>query len=649
MLSRLTGLLRIMMLTYALGVQQSIADAYNLANMVPFMVFEFVAGGFLSAIFIPLIVREQERSGKTSAEAWRIANLLLGCVGAVLAIISLLVFLLSPWILNLLTVMGKHAAGTDRHEMATFFLRFFAPQMFFHGVNSVFMAILNSHNVFAVTGAAPIMNNLVVIGALYLFHMNVIGISGLALGTTLGVAAMALIQIPWLLKLGMPLRPRFNYRDPVFQSAVVLGIPVIVVAVANLMGTGVRTNLLSQVLGGQSAYTICFNLIMMPYGIFAVSIATVMYPALSRSAAGGERARYTSLFSQGLRWTSFVMIPVAVGVSVLALPIVEVLFRHRNGRFQYSDAVLVSDFLRAYAPSIFPYALVMYATRGYYSLKDTRTPAAINVGGVVLNVLLSWTFFNLLGLPGIGLAAGISYFATTTASLIGLSGKMNGIEARRVLTSWIKMAVSAVVMGFAVWSLESATRPVADVVFSGTRLPEMGSRISPNGARILIDNERSWRQLGVALKLTSGTLPSFDFRKERLFLFTGPVDRTTATLRLESAAIGTTNCAELKFALIVARGAAAGTEAKSTVTSPTFAIIRIRHPVDAVNPTTILEDSSGHGLIRLWEKSREILRLVSLILAGAAVFLFTAWLLRVDELKAVVHQVLGRLGRTLPK
>jgi putative peptidoglycan lipid II flippase len=413
LLSRLTGLIRVSAFAAVLGSGR-FDDAYQLANTLPNILYEFVMGGLLSALMIPLLVQEQERHGKDSAEAWRVANLLLGYVGTILAAVSAVAILFAPQLVTLLTGLGKGTHAQESRELAVYFFRFFAPQMFFYGLNAVFMAILNSHGIFAITAGAPIFNNLVVIATLILYRFGAIGLTGLAVGTTAGIAAMALVQVPWLLKVRMPIRPRVSLSDPLLRSVVSLGLPMLAVALANLIATAARANLLYTVGSGYTTYTFCFQLIMMPHGIIAVSIATVLYPRLAQAAANTNAGEFQNTLSLGTRWTVLVLLPVSIVLAVLSEPIVRVLFE--RGQFSYSNTRLTAEFLSVYALSILPYALVLLATRGFYAWQDTLTPMWINISGVVLSLAAMFALYRQVSILSVPWAAVITYATTMSVS-----------------------------------------------------------------------------------------------------------------------------------------------------------------------------------------------------------------------------------------
>src|SRR5690606_6524252 len=137
-------MVRIMVFAFAIGGRTVLADSYQLAYLIPSTIYEFIVGGLLSAVFIPLLVSEQEKSGKDSPETWKVANLLMGAVGVLLTIAGLVGLAAAPWIIQGLTAMGEGAAAEEKQRLATLMFRWFTPQIVLLGVNAVCMAILNS-------------------------------------------------------------------------------------------------------------------------------------------------------------------------------------------------------------------------------------------------------------------------------------------------------------------------------------------------------------------------------------------------------------------------------------------------------------------------------------------------------------------------
>ncbi len=648
LLSRISGLLRVMAFAAILGSGRGAAgrlnDAYQLANTIPNIIYEFIMGGILSAIFIPVLVRAQEKSGRTSPEAWRVANLLLGSVGLILAAASMVGVLLAPQITWLMTNFSHDPSAAQSKELATYFFRFFAPQMFFYGLNAVFMAILNSHQVFAITAAAPIINNAVVLVTLGLYHAGIIDLTGLGIGTTAGVAAMALVQIPSLIKIGMPLRPQFKFRDPVFLGITALGAPVVVVAIANLIGTAIRANLLYTVPGGFTSYTFSFILIMMPYGVFAVSVATVLYPALSRSAAEMNLSAFRSTMSLGLRWTTLVMLPVALGLAILAEPTARVFFE--RGQFTYADTRFTSSFLRIYALSIFPYALVIFVTRVFYSFSDTKTPAWINVAGVAINIGLNFLLLRWMSVPGIALASVITYSLTTAVSLVIIRRRYHGLGGVPFASAITRMLVAGGVMGVVVAGGLVLTRPASVVVSSGQRADIFTPDSARMGSTLIINDEASLRSYFKTWDVADSEIPSIDFDIESFVAILGPSSETTVTLRLDQ--FTTNDDGSASATVVVYRPTQAQPPTPRVIhipQHPPFIHLVSRQHVNTVDlALRITEIPPPRGWAKLL-RAPEALRLLMLIILGTITYLGVAFLLRLDEARQFQQYVLKRLRR----
>lgn len=639
--SRLTGLLRIIVFTFAIGGRDILADAFQLANLVPNIIYEYIAGGMMSAIFIPLLVRAQEKDGKTGEEAWRVANLLLGAVSVILLTVTLVAMLCSPVLINTLTMMSSGTDAAAARPLATTLFYFFAPQILCLGLNAVFMAILNANSVFAVTAAAPIINNIVCIITLLAYRYGLVGVTGLAVGTTLGVFSMVLVQLPWLLKLGMKVRPKFNLKDPIFKSVTKLGIPVLGESVANLFGWIFRSNLLFTVVGAFAIYTICFQIVMMPYGIFACSIATVLFPALARHMDAGRIKEFVADMSLGIRWTTFIMLPVGLGVCVLALPLTRALFEHRGGRFEYADSLFMAKYLNLYALSIVPYALVVFGTRIFYSMKDTKTPAVINISGVFTNAALSYFLLKKMGTPGIGLAASITYTLTMLTSYTIIRRRIGSLDGKKIIFSIAKMAGASILMVIAVTSLERYTQPQFVVIENGTRLKMNLPQSALSGNIVSIPNEESWRKIWEGMGKKINLLPEIDFEKNSLALVIAPIAETTTTMRIRDF---DPKSNLVRMTIAKSNGTSNTLENAEGDYRPAYTLLKTKFPTQNTKVDfTIVEAGKSHsaGFFH-----GEIFRLIVLIATGGIVYFVSALLLQTEELSFFWNSIKKKIRRS---
>jgi putative peptidoglycan lipid II flippase len=443
-LSRVTGMIKLALLGAALALGR-IADAYSVANILPNMIYEFIMGGIITAVFIPLFV---EYVGKDEGEhqAWERANVILGFALFVLAIVTILAAVAAPWAIKLQTLL---IVDEENRRLAVYFFRIFAMQMVFYGVSAIFSGILNTFRHFALPAFAPIMNNVTVIATVILYLvLPGFGYTGLAVGTTLGVAMMAAVQAPLLIKLGMPLRPRLNLRHPIIATVVQLALPVIGYIAINQIGLIVRTNLAYQFPGGFAAMQWGFSFFQLPYGIFAVALATVLYPTLSRYAVDKDWAAYRDTFSTGMRWTSLIMLPVSLGYALISYPAIRIIMEH--GKFTQANTELLASILFYYSLGLFSYSLYMFTTRVFYSLRDTRTPMLINAIGVGINIVGNIILVQYMGVQGLALCTGITYTAMLVLSLRILRERLERLDGKRIFNSLLKMMGATA--GMAAWT-----------------------------------------------------------------------------------------------------------------------------------------------------------------------------------------------------
>jgi putative peptidoglycan lipid II flippase len=438
-LSRLTGFGRIAALAFALGFTRT-ADAYNLANVMPNMIYELIMGGILTAVFVPVIV--EHLTQKDPEAAWETVSVLTNAALVVLLGTVVLCYVSAPLLVNLQTwLVAPHL-----RSLVTLFLLFFIPQILLYGLGGIFTGILNARGHFGIPSFAPILNNVLVIGSALLYHfLPGFGVAGLAVGTTLGVALMTAVQIPWLTRLGWRYRWVVDFRHPAVIKILRLAGPLIVYVAFNQVNLTVQNNLAYQFAGGVSALQYGFAFFQLPYGIFAVSISTVLLPALSEQASLRKWDGFLSLISLGLRYSAFIIIPAAAWYVALSTPIVRLLLEH--GRFLPADTTLLGRVLLCYALGLFPFTVYLFLNKTYYSIQDTKTPMILNAIGNAANIILNVFVVRALGVLGLALAFSCAYAVIAAISMVHLKGRFPGFAVREIGASVVKFALVSVGSG----------------------------------------------------------------------------------------------------------------------------------------------------------------------------------------------------------
>ena len=457
-LSRLTGLLRVGALTFALGAT-ALSDSYNLANTTPNIIYELLLGGILSATLVPIFVEHLDQGDDDATST------VITVAVVALLVLTAVSFLAAPLIIDVYTLRLSPAQAEAQADVAVPLLRLFVPQILFYGLTTLGTALLNARRSFFAPAYAPILNNVVVIGVLLGFA-SIAGSSPtldqvqddpallwlLGAGTTAGIVAMTVALWPAIRRAGIRLRFRFDLRHPSVRTVARLSGWTVGYAVANQIALFIVLALATgEGEGAVSAYTYAFIFFQLPHGLLAVSLMTTFLPDLSGFAARGDLAGYRDRFGLGLRLLVLVIAPAAVGYVVLARPLVSALLE--RGAFGAGDAELTSDVLAAMALGLLGFSVYLFALRGFYALKDTRTPFLLNVMENGVNIVLAFVLVGSLGVQGLALAYAAAYSVAGIAALAALRRRVAGLDGRRVVASVARVAVAAAVMGAAVWAV----------------------------------------------------------------------------------------------------------------------------------------------------------------------------------------------------
>ncbi|MFN2544381.1 MAG: murein biosynthesis integral membrane protein MurJ [Actinomycetota bacterium] len=470
-LSRVTGFLRLSAMAAALGVGTVYwrTDAYNVANNTPNIIYELVLGGILTSVFVPVFVEWTAKHGRD--EAWQVARSVLTIATVVLGAIMVVAIVAAPWIVRLYTLNAHGPDAVRERELATFFLRWFMPQIVFYGLGAVVTGLLNAHRRFAVPMFAPILNNLIVIATMILFavlrHAPHHGVTTaqryvLAIGTTLGVVAMTVGLWPSLRRIGFRFRWRLDWTSPAVRRIARLAAWVFLYVAVNQVGLLVVI-VLAAGHTEYTAYISAFTFFQLPHAIFAVSIMTALLPSLSAQWAANDTAAFRGLLARGLRSTAFIVIPAALGYIVLAQPIVRLLLQH--GATGAGGADLVAEVLVFFSLGLFSFSVFQLLLRAFYAMQDTKTPALINVGAVALNTAANLAYFHFLGVRGLALGHATAYTFAAVISIVLLRRRLGKLEGRMILRGLAQVGVAA---GATAGAAFLVSRLMQDVVSTAT-------------------------------------------------------------------------------------------------------------------------------------------------------------------------------------
>ncbi|WP_242654166.1 murein biosynthesis integral membrane protein MurJ [Klenkia soli] len=393
LVSRITGFLRTVALTAALGVGL-VGNAYDVTNTLPNIVYELLLGGVLTSVVVPLLVHAQERDRDGGVGyAQRLTTLAM--VG--LTVLTVVAVLAAP-------LLTRAYAITDPEQvpLANWLARLLLVQIVFYGLGALASAILNARGVFGWPAWAPVLNNVVVMitavvfvlaggpGELTPLTITATQVWILGIGSTLGIAVQAAVLIPQLRRVGVPLRPRWGMRGTGLGEVGGLGLWVLGYVAISQVGVLVATRVAQGAFAegglGPAAFARASLLFQMPYGIIGVALLTALVPRMSRAASRHDVPGVAADLSLGMRLSAVGLLPVTALLAVLAPALTTVAFAH--GQTGVAEAREIGIALALGAFGLLPMAVTLLQLRVFYAMKDARTPTLIQLAMVLVRVPL---------------------------------------------------------------------------------------------------------------------------------------------------------------------------------------------------------------------------------------------------------------------
>ncbi|HUV11267.1 MAG TPA: murein biosynthesis integral membrane protein MurJ [Acidimicrobiia bacterium] len=456
-LSRLTGFLRVAAIAYALGIT-TLAGVYSYANETPNIVYELLLGGVLTATLVPQFVKHFHDDDDDATSA------VVSVAMLALLAITVLGVVLAPFIVDIYTLRVSGPGREAQQELATNLLRLFMPQMLFYGMTALATSMLQTRRRFAAAAFAPILNNVVVI-AMFLALPRVVDgrltvdrvnddtglLLLLGIGTTAGIAAMALVLLPALRAAHVHLRFVPSIKHAAVRTMLRLSGWTVGYVIANQIALWVVLVLANGERGGAFAYLSAYAFFQLPYGLFSVSVMTAVAPDLAAAGGRGDAPAMRHRFARSLRLTLAVIVPAAAVYIALARPIVVALLQ--RGAFSADDAALVSDTLVAFAAGLPFFSTYLFALRAFYSLSDTRTPFFLNVVENAINIGLALALFGRFGIPGLAAAFSSAYALAAVFTLAVLSRRIGGLQGRGIGTTGGRVLLVSAVGAVAAWAI----------------------------------------------------------------------------------------------------------------------------------------------------------------------------------------------------
>ncbi len=454
--SRILGFISAIILARTLGIVGSGADTFALANQLPNNIYALVAGGVLSAILVPHIVK----AGLDKDGGQGFINKIVTLGFVLFLVVAILATLLAPALVALYAQQGGDGArGLSQEELAlaTAFAYWCLPQILFYALYSLLGEVLNARKVFGPFTWAPAINNLVAMAGLIVFSQvfpdvdtadafawtptMVIVLAGSA---TLGVAAQALILFAFWKRAGLRYRPDFVWRGvglgQTGRAASWMFGMIVVAQIAGIVQVNVATLAAGSDAPSLAILRFSWLVFMLPHSVVAVSLATAYFTRMATHARDGNATELAADIRSSLARIGVFMVLASVGLITVALP-----FARQFGTNPGSvgDMALVIMF---YSAGLVPFSVLFVVQRVFYALEDTRTPFFLQVSQSVVFIGLALVVATLPSPTiafGLALSTSIAGVVQTVIALMVLSRKLGGFSYRGLVRSYLVYALAA--------------------------------------------------------------------------------------------------------------------------------------------------------------------------------------------------------------
>ncbi|WP_439107225.1 murein biosynthesis integral membrane protein MurJ [Congregibacter sp.] len=450
MLSRVLGLARDVILAAVIGASAN-ADAFFIAFKIPNFLRRLFAEGAFAQAFVPVLAECREEGGQAAVRA--LIDRVAGVLGGVLFLLTALTLLAAPLVAGLFA--PGYIAQPEKFALTADLIRITFPYLMLISLTGMCGAILNSYGRFAVPAFTPVLLNLSLIGASLLAAPYFAEPAfALAWGVLFAGFIQLLFQMPFLYRLDLVPRPRWEPGHPGVRQVMTLMIPALFgvsVSQLNLLFDTVLASFLPT--GSVSWLYYSDRLTELPLGVFAIAVATVIMPTLAGHKSAAREEDYSKTLDWAVRSVLLVGVPASLALLILAEPILISLFHY--GALSERDIAMSALSLRAYTLGLCAFMLIKVLAPGFYARQDMVTPVRIGIRAMVANMVLNVIFVVPLmfyfGIGHVGLALATSLSAFLNAGLLWKGLLREGVYQfdplwRRYL---IRLAIACACMGAA--------------------------------------------------------------------------------------------------------------------------------------------------------------------------------------------------------
>jgi putative peptidoglycan lipid II flippase len=453
MLSRITGLLRETLTARAFGAS-AYSDAFIIAFRLPNLLRRLFAEGAFSQAFVPILAQYKTQYGeeRTKSLVDHVATVLLWST----LLVAIVGILTAPWLIYWFAPSLRDVP--DPRQAAVVMTRLMFPYICAMSFVALAGGILNTWRQFKIPAFSPVLLNIsFIVAALFVVPYLEQPIYAMSLAVIVGGLLQVGIQIPALVKIGMlpslSWNPMVGLRDEGVRQMLRKMGPALFAVSATQISLLINMTIASSLGEGKiSALSYADRLMEFPIALLGVALGTVLLPSLSKAASAGDKEDISSLLNWGLRLTFMLALPAALGMAILARPMIATLFHY--GAFDDQALATATGPLVAYSVGLLGIVLIKTLSPAFFAQQDTRTPVRIALVAVVVTQVLNFVFYFFVPQLGVaGLALSLGAGACVNAALLYVILRRR--DAFTLQPGWgmffLKLLVALAVMGALAW------------------------------------------------------------------------------------------------------------------------------------------------------------------------------------------------------
>lgn len=444
MASRVLGFVREMLIAAFLGTGP-IADAFYAAFRFPNLFRRLFAEGAFNAAFIPLFAKKLEDNESAAKD---FASAVLSVLLLILLLFSALAMVFMPFLVGTI-IAPKFAANPEKFDLTILLTRIMFPYLAAMSLVAMLAGILNSLRKYFLAALAPVLLNVILIGALLLanlleFSQSDIGIS-LAIAVTVS-GFLQLLMLVWGVKQeGFLPKIQTPKLTPEVKKLLWLALPAAITGGITQINLLVGQVIASAQEGAISIINYADRLMQLPLGVIGIAIGVVLLPELARALKADKQTEVMDLQNRSLEFALLLTLPAAVGLAILAEPIIAILFE--RGAFGRQDTVVTAMVLSVFAIGLPGFVISKVFTPAYYVRENMRWPMWSSAATVIVNICGSLILFPRVGVVGIAIATALSGWINVIMLMMPLISQNFYVPSRQTVRRVVSICIASLLLG----------------------------------------------------------------------------------------------------------------------------------------------------------------------------------------------------------